>query len=108
MGDDGTACIADYGLTHATRDIDFSTVDVAGPVRWLAPEIIESDAESFEDLPYTYSSDVYAFAMTSIEVRASNLLGDVLIKYPLCARRSSPELCRTSISNMTARCYFAS
>lgn len=65
---DGTACVADYGLAQIFAEVDysFSSASLAGPVRWLAVEVMTSECESA--VPYTKESDVYAFAMTVIEV----------------------------------------
>lgn len=59
--------MADFGLVQILDSVDFSTASIAGPVRWLAPEIMKSEDPAGAAV-YTQESDVYAFAMTVIEV----------------------------------------
>jgi len=65
--DDGTACLVDFGLIQILDSVDFSTASIAGPVRWLAPEVMNSEDPSGAAV-YTKESDIYAFAMTTIEI----------------------------------------
>lgn len=64
--DNGTACLVDYGLISFTNEADFTTASLAGPCRYQAPEILTN--EEVGASPFTTRSDVYAFAMVSLEV----------------------------------------
>ena len=69
MGDDGRACICDFGLSLLIEPSEFTSFKTAGACRWTAPEIM-SPPEDIPDSasPFTFQSDIYAFAMTLIEV----------------------------------------
>lgn len=71
VDDLGNAVLADFGLTFIVNQSEFTTTKIAGPARWTAPEILEvpDDDEEINEPPYTTKSDVFAFAMTIIEVR---------------------------------------
>ena len=60
--------LCDYGLVYMSAESD-------GAYRWIAPEIL--DPEKDADPVYTTRSDVYAFAMTMLEVRSP-----FFFKYP--------------------------
>ncbi|KAI3611499.1 protein kinase [Moniliophthora roreri] len=66
----GRACLADFGLSELTDSqvLALSSVRTSpakGTLRYWAPEIILDRA------PYTYQSDVYAFALVCYEVYSS-------------------------------------
>ena len=61
--------MADYGLTFVIGQSDFTTSKIAGPARWTAPEILDPpDEDDVISSPYSTKSDVFAFAMTVVEV----------------------------------------
>jgi len=65
----GNAVLADYGLTFIIDSSEFTTTKIAGPARWTAPEILDSpDDEEVSEAHYSTKSDVFAFAMTFIEI----------------------------------------
>jgi serine/threonine protein kinase len=67
--DDGTACLADFGLALAVESQVLSTTSRGsrGTLRWLAPEFIESSRKEERKSGGT-KRDVYAFACTVLEV----------------------------------------
>jgi len=71
---DGDGCphICDYGLALIIEPSEFTSINTAGVYRWTAPEILDPpvDATSANDSLslFTTKSDVYAFAMTVIEI----------------------------------------
>jgi len=70
--------LCDYGLAYVIVGSEFTSVKTAGTCRWAAPEITnppelldDSDTLYDNDEPviyFTKESDVYAFAMTVLEV----------------------------------------
>ena len=70
MDDDGRACICDVGLSLFIDPSAFTSFKTAGACRWTAPEIMSPPEDvSDSSSPFTFESDIYAFAMTLIEVR---------------------------------------
>ena len=68
--DDGKACLCDFGRTTVINDDDY-TRSLVVSVRWTAPELIRDTPEDGSTpIPVTFASDVWAFAMVVIEVRA--------------------------------------
>lgn len=67
----GQAVLSDYGLAFIIESSDFTSVKTAGTCRWTAPEIMsppEDDSHTETPFLFTLSSDIFSFAMTSIEV----------------------------------------
>lgn len=62
----GSVCLADYGLLFIVEQADFTRHKIAGPARWAAPEVLDPPANV---APHSEATDVYAFAMTVVEVR---------------------------------------
>lgn len=61
---EGHPLLADFGLAKFVWFMDTSTaLRGAGSVRWQGPELWDGERKSF-------ASDVYAFGMTIVEVRA--------------------------------------
>jgi serine/threonine protein kinase len=62
----GDAMLADFGLSRINRDISTrsSHVNVAGSLRWMAPERLREGR-------LTAATDVYAFALTAFEASTS-------------------------------------
>jgi len=64
--------ICDYGLAFIIEPSEFTSIKTAGACRWTAPEIMnppEDIAYADDSLAlFTTESDVYAFAMTVIEI----------------------------------------
>ena len=69
---DGNPRICDYGLAFIIEPSEFTSIKTAGACRWTAPEIMNppEDTTSTNDslALFTKESDIYAFAMTVIEV----------------------------------------
>ena len=69
---DGFPRICDYGLAFIIEPSEFTSIKTAGACRWTAPEILDppEDGISTDDslALFTKESDVYAFAMTALEV----------------------------------------
>jgi len=69
---DGYPRICDYGLAFIIEPSEFTSIKTAGACRWTAPEIMNppEDVVSMDEslALFTNESDVYAFAMTVIEV----------------------------------------
>jgi serine/threonine protein kinase len=66
VNDAGEACICDFALSSIARILGGSPGPRSfGSVRWMAPELF--DIDHFTPKP-TKASDVYSFAMVSIEV----------------------------------------
>jgi len=67
ISDENLPQLTDFGLVFIIDHNEFTTSKIAGPARWTAPETLDPP-ESDESSPYTKESDVYAFAMTAVEV----------------------------------------
>ena len=71
----GHAVLADYGLVFIIDSTDFTSAKVVGTCRWTAPELMVPPEDEEEYVPtYSFSSDVFAFAMTIIEVSCTTTL----------------------------------
>ena len=71
---DGHAALTDYGLAHIIDNSNFTTTKIVGPARWMAPELSDpSDDQATEAPLFTTESDVFAFAMTIVEVFTESL-----------------------------------
>ncbi|KII90406.1 hypothetical protein PLICRDRAFT_52144 [Plicaturopsis crispa FD-325 SS-3] len=73
VDNDGNAKLADYGLAFIINASDFTSVKTAGNCRWAAPEIMNplddaDDNDNDAGAPFTVQSDIFAFAMTVIEI----------------------------------------
>ncbi|KAF9550051.1 kinase-like protein [Agrocybe pediades] len=86
--DEGRAVLSDFGLSKVVEDLGrptgftLSNPDVAaGPLRWQAPEFLESDDE-----PATLASDVWSFACTAYELLTGQL--------PYSHRTRDPQIIR--------------
>lgn len=69
--DNGEASLTDFGLSRILHTSGFTTDTASGTLRYLAPELFSISAEG-EDEPIprvTIPTDVWAFAMTVVEVR---------------------------------------
>lgn len=67
INDNGEACLTDFGLSRILQTSGFTTKTSSGTWRFMALELIEGEDE--ETLPkVTKASDVWAFAMTVLEV----------------------------------------
>jgi serine/threonine protein kinase len=70
---DGDGCprICDYGLALIIKPSEFPSINTAGAYRWTAPEIMDPPDATFANdslALFTTKSDIYAFAMTVIEI----------------------------------------
>lgn len=78
LNDAGKAVLADYGLVFIL-DSPESSIQTTAACRWTAPEIInppedELTTTSDPGLGFTLASDVFAYAMTIVEVRPAPFL----------------------------------
>lgn len=77
MDDEKYAALSDYELYHVIDRSNFTTNKPAGPVRWMAPELSSGDDE--DDKPhFTTATDIFAFAMTVIEVLTYQVLSSIV------------------------------
>jgi len=67
ISDDHKVWIADFGLSKYLEQSPTSTVN-RGNVRWMAPELLEHEIPRGDLTPYTEATDIYSFAMTTIEI----------------------------------------
>jgi serine/threonine protein kinase len=67
---DGHACLADFGVAPVIDDTHGPMLFNGGSVPWMAPELLAPELFDIDDnvSPYSWASDVYAFAMTCVEV----------------------------------------
>jgi serine/threonine protein kinase len=73
VNDKREACICDFGLSRILEVTGFTTKSVGGTCRWMAQELIAPDDDEEESIPrVTTESDVWAFAMTVIEVKTAD------------------------------------
>ena len=61
ISDDGHTLLCDFGLTRHDHVLTSTTMSGSGTLRWQAPELWDGAHKS-------YASDIYAFAMTIVEV----------------------------------------
>jgi len=63
MGDDHTALICDFGLSHLKEGQRSTTISnaIQGTLNFMAPE-------RFDAAPVNYPADVYSFAMTAWQI----------------------------------------
>jgi serine/threonine protein kinase len=96
------ARLADFGLASTFNQATMAATNLAGggakgTVRWIAPELLDADN------PRNDESDVYALAMTIVEVRGRNAeAGYRLVS--LCYR-CSPARYLSSRSESTSLCF---
>jgi serine/threonine protein kinase len=72
ISDNGDACLCDFGLSRIIKSeagpSGFTTSNFAGSIRYMSPELLNSEEE--EALPLvTAASDVYALGCVGLEVR---------------------------------------
>ncbi|KAF8736942.1 hypothetical protein AX14_013678 [Amanita brunnescens Koide BX004] len=69
------AVIADYELGQVIEyRKNFTTIKPAGPTRWTAPELTSHTGDDEDDGPhFTAATDIFAFAMTVIEIFTGNV-----------------------------------
>ena len=69
ISSDGTACLADFGLTDFIETLGQNSAShYQGSTRWLAPELIHPDDFALEKFQKTRATDIYAFAYVCLEV----------------------------------------
>jgi len=64
--ENGNPRLVDFGLVPVLSTTTFTTTNVVGPARWQAPEVFLTEDEDI--LPFTLKTDVFSFAMFTIEV----------------------------------------
>ena len=62
------AVIADYELVHVGDSRKFAGYEPRAAARWMAPELSDSAGSENESPDYSIATDIFAFAMTVIEV----------------------------------------
>ncbi|KDQ57774.1 hypothetical protein JAAARDRAFT_274932 [Jaapia argillacea MUCL 33604] len=69
---DGTACLTDIGLSAITATANFTTPNIGGSCRWIAPEVMNPpDSDDVDEEPgvqFTPQSDTYSWAMAGLEI----------------------------------------
>ncbi|EMD37558.1 hypothetical protein CERSUDRAFT_94559 [Gelatoporia subvermispora B] len=86
VDEDGIARIADFGLSSFTYEDKIETdTELTGSTRWMAPELFDPDEFHGKTVRTTYS-DVYAFAMTAIEIFSSEKPFRNISKYAVIPR----------------------
>ena len=74
MKDDGTACIADFGLISIALDMDATNTRISTggaarvAYRWMGPELFHPERFGLPKFCLTKESDCYAFGMVVYEV----------------------------------------
>ncbi|KIJ11878.1 hypothetical protein PAXINDRAFT_15208 [Paxillus involutus ATCC 200175] len=76
IGDNGRACISDFGLSMLLTQLGGSTYATSrqgeGTLRWVAPELHDPEVPADEENPLsvlpTPQSDVYSFGMIMLQV----------------------------------------
>lgn len=98
INDKGQACLADFGQARILQASGFTTNTQSGTWRYMAPELLASEEELVIE-KVTTASDVYAFAMTVVEIftgRApfSHIRNDAkVVMEVLIGRRPAREDC---------------
>jgi len=76
VNDQGEASVVDFGLSRILETPGFTTKTESGTWRWMAYELLSScggEGEEFNP-PVTKETDVWAFAMTVVEVGICSIL----------------------------------
>jgi serine/threonine protein kinase len=76
MTEEGTPQICDFGHSKIVERSGFTTTFM-GTARWVAPEVMDSDIPDSRP-KLTKASDVFAFAMAALEVRADVVFTQLL------------------------------
>jgi len=67
VNDDGSACLADFGLSRTHEEVTSLSLRDAGSQRYMAPELFEGPEN--ESVPLkTLASDIYAFGQVTLEL----------------------------------------
>jgi len=115
--DDGVACLSDIQLSSITSTTHFTTAGIAGGARHIAPEIMnppDDEDEEEDGVKHTTKSDVYSFAMTSLEILTGqppfhNIKLDsvVIAKVVKGTRPERPEVSQVddALWNLLTRCW---
>jgi len=64
--ENGNPRLVDFGLVPVLSTTTFTTTNVVGPARWQAPEVFLTEDD--DKLPFTFKTDVFSFAMYTIEL----------------------------------------
>ncbi|KAG9016629.1 hypothetical protein FRB90_002744 [Tulasnella sp. 427] len=88
INDGGKCLLCDFGLTKEAESRTSTSMRGAGTFRWQSPELWNNAAK-------TYESDVYAFAMTIVEVLTGeapflDLTNDMAVMYAVMLRDERP------------------
>jgi serine/threonine protein kinase len=76
INDAGEASLTDFGLSRILEVTGFTTRTLACTFRFTAPELFSCEDQDSEDIPpplVTVATDVWAFAMTVIEIMSGRL-----------------------------------
>ena len=70
INDSGEASLADFGLSRILEKSGFTTKTTSGTWRYMALELVTAPQEEYEEVipRVTVATDVWAFAMTVVEV----------------------------------------
>ena len=101
IDDNGNARLTDFGLSCILQTSGYTRSTPSGTVRWMARELV-ANSETWKEQPDpqpTTEADVWAFALTGIEVGYLSISPAVLGKLTPMACRSSPTPSPSRTSN---------
>ena len=107
LSSDMVGKVADFGLSRAVGNSEYYRMqDGLFPVKWTAPEAIE-------DQKFSPASDVWAFAVTAIEVFQDGLAPYTGLSHPQVitlvtdakAHHERPKLCPLVVYTVLERCF---
>lgn len=61
--------LTDFGLSKILNTSGFTTKNIGGTCRWMAPELMQYSQDDDAEFGPTKATDVWAFGMTVLEVR---------------------------------------
>ncbi|KAF7968619.1 hypothetical protein HWV62_30013 [Athelia sp. TMB] len=73
INDEREASISDFGLSRLLQYTGFTTKVVGGTYRWMAFELVNPENDEEEEPAITTATDVWAFAMTVLEILSGKL-----------------------------------
>ncbi|PFH52168.1 hypothetical protein AMATHDRAFT_122967, partial [Amanita thiersii Skay4041] len=69
VNDKDEACLTDFGFSRMLESTGFTTKNLGGTCRWMAFELLDEHEEDADQAPKpTTATDVWAFAMTILEI----------------------------------------
>ncbi|KAG1885363.1 kinase-like domain-containing protein [Suillus fuscotomentosus] len=87
VGSDGSACIADFGLSFVDAPYVSWTSRMKGNLRWMAPELLRGT-----EVRPTKRSDIYSFGCVMLQVITGNVPFYYLPEYPIILMKYNAEI----------------